>query len=44
MSFGLGKCAKVLMKRGKLAVGGDILLSDGERIREIDQNAGYPTG
>jgi len=29
------------MKRGKLAVGGDILLSDGERIREIDQNAGY---
>lgn len=41
MSFGLDKCASVLMMRGRLVTGGDIILSDGTRIKEIDENVGY---
>ena len=41
MTFGLDKCAKVEMKRGKLVTGGDLMLSDGEAIKEVDNHAGY---
>ena len=41
MEFGMEKCAKVSMKRGKLKTSGDLLLSDGERIKEVDDGKGY---
>jgi Reverse transcriptase (RNA-dependent DNA polymerase) len=41
MEFGMEKCAKLEMKRGKLKAGGDLLLSDGERIKELDDGKGY---
>jgi hypothetical protein len=41
MTFGLDKCAKVVMKRGKLVTGGDLVMSDGERIKEVEEGVGY---
>jgi hypothetical protein len=41
MTFGLEKCASVLLKRGKLVTGGDLMLSDGTRIKEIEEGVGY---
>src|SRR5829696_4157364 len=41
MEFGLDKCAKVSMKRGKLSIGGDLTLYDGLTIQELDPEKGY---
>jgi hypothetical protein len=41
MVFGLDKCAKAHMKKGKLISGGDMTLSDGKQIQEIDHEHGY---
>jgi hypothetical protein len=41
MTFGLDKCGKVVMKRGKLTDGHDLILSDGKRIKEVAEDVGY---
>jgi len=41
MEFGLDKCAKVSMKRGKIVCGGDLPLYDGMAIRELADDDGY---
>ena len=41
MEFGMEKCARVSMKRGKLKTSGDLLLSDSEGMKEVDDGKGY---
>ena len=41
MEFGIEKCAHATMKRGKLVTTGEMELSSGEVIKEIDQEKGY---
>jgi hypothetical protein len=41
MEFGLDKCAKVSLKRGKISEGGDLPLYDGTLIKELDEDRGY---
>ena len=41
MEFGLDKCAKVSMKRGKIVCRGDLPLYDGMAIRELADDDGY---
>jgi hypothetical protein len=41
MEFGLAKCAKVSMKKGKLIEDGDLPLYDGTKIKELDEDSGY---
>lgn len=41
MEFGLDKCARVSMKRGKIALTGDLPLYDGLAIKELDAEKGY---
>lgn len=41
MEFGLDKCARVSMKRGKIVSGGDLPLYDGQCIKELDESTGY---
>jgi len=41
MEFGLEKCAKVSMKKGKLSETGDLPLYDGTAIKELDVDHGY---
>jgi hypothetical protein len=41
ISFGLEKCAKITMKREKLVAGTDLVLSNGEAIKEVNAGVGY---
>jgi hypothetical protein len=34
MTLGLDKCARIVMRCGKLTKGGDLVNSDGQRIKE----------
>ena len=40
MKFGIGKCAVLELERGRLVRSEGIELSDGERMKEVDQE-GY---
>ena len=41
MEFGIDKCAHATMKRGKLSSVGEMELTSGEIIREIESEKGY---